>query len=213
MRECKHLWKQVILVEILKVVDLVEWAEVIRCSVLDLGQNPLILDEACPVLCEVVLFGLIKWWLVLDFIKVLLIFKRDSGLLHEKVGGYLWGDAIVLQKVHTSFVSEPIENLVLLLGLVVRFTHTDTFAHHNVFCLKDARVYAFNGLICVILALLDVTAAAHQYVIALARHERVFILGKILVLMHRPKAVKTVSWAWVLHFLGVLLVLISLHEL
>ena len=102
---------------------------------------------------------------------------------------------------------------MLLLGLVVRFTHTDTFAHHDVFGFEDARVYAFDGLICVVLTFLDVTAATHQYIIALARHERVFILGKILVLMHRSKAVKAVCWARVLHFLGVLLVLISLHEL
>ena len=63
------------------------------------------------------------------------------------------------------------------------------------------------------LTFLFVTAAAHQYIVALAHHERVFILRKILVLMNRSQAIKTVSWARVFHFLGVLLVLISLHEI
>ena len=185
MRECKHLWQEIILIEILKIVNLVEWSEVFRGCVLDLSQNPLILDKTCPVLGKVVLFSIIKGRLVLDFIKVFFIFKSDCWLLHEQVRRYLWGDAIVLQKVHTSLVGKPVKNLVFFLGNIVRFARTDTFAYHDVFCFEDAGVYAFDGLIRVMLAFFFVTATAHQYIIALARHQRVFIMGKILVLMDR----------------------------
>ena len=36
MRECKHLWQQVVLIEIFEIVDLIERAQVFRCRVLDL---------------------------------------------------------------------------------------------------------------------------------------------------------------------------------
>lgn len=63
------------------------------------------------------------------------------------------------------------------------------------------------------LALLFITVAAHQYIIALARDKRVFILGKILVLMDRSQAVKAIGRARVIPFLRVLVIFISLHEL
>ena len=77
MRERKHFRQQVILIEVLEVVDLVERAEVFRCSVLDLCQNPLILDKARPVLGEVVLIGVVERWIVLDLIEVIFVFEGD----------------------------------------------------------------------------------------------------------------------------------------
>ena len=56
--EREHLWKQVVLVEVLQVVDLVERSLVLMGYILYLVQYLLIVDKACPKFAKVVIIVL-----------------------------------------------------------------------------------------------------------------------------------------------------------
>ena len=91
MWEGKHLWQQVVLVEVFQVVDLIEGALVLLGNVLDLVQDLLVVDKARPELVEIVSVVFEEGWIILD---VLIIFARsvlkcDLRLLLEEIRGDL----------------------------------------------------------------------------------------------------------------------------
>ena len=48
MRESKHLWQEVVLVEVFQVVNVICRSQVVCGHLLDLVQDPLVLDKTLP---------------------------------------------------------------------------------------------------------------------------------------------------------------------
>ena len=74
MWEGKHLWKQIVLIEVFKVVDLVQSPQIIRGHILNLSHHLLIVEETAPEQAVVVLILVVLGRLIIDLLDVRGIF-------------------------------------------------------------------------------------------------------------------------------------------
>ena len=86
MREGKHFWEQVILVEVLEMIDLVDLLKVFVGNVLNLVENLLILYKACPEHAVVILVAIVLRWVIHDIVIDTIVLKRNRRATLEKLG-------------------------------------------------------------------------------------------------------------------------------
>ena len=95
MGERIHFWKQIVLVEVLQVVDLIEVLKVVVRDVLNLVEDSLVLNEAPPEHVVVVFVAIVGRWVKKDVLVLVVVLKRDGRVAQEVLGRDLRSDFVI----------------------------------------------------------------------------------------------------------------------
>ena len=120
MREGKHFWEQVILVEVLEMIDLVDLLKVFVGNVLNLVENLLILDEACPEHAVVILVAIVLRWVIHDIVVDTIVLKRNRRATLEKLRRDLRSHFVLRENVEANLRAELLVDLLLLMLIELR---------------------------------------------------------------------------------------------
>ena len=95
MGEGIHFWKQIVLVEVLQVVDLVEVLKVVVRDVLNLVEDSLVLNKASPEHVVVVFVAVVGRRVKKDVLVLVVVLKRDGRVAQEVLGRDLRSDFVI----------------------------------------------------------------------------------------------------------------------
>ena len=95
MGERIHFWKQIVLVEVLQVVDLIEVLKVVVRDVLNLVEDSLVLNEAPPEHVVVVFVAVVGRRVKKDVLVLVVVLKRDGRVAQEVLGRDLRSDFVI----------------------------------------------------------------------------------------------------------------------
>ena len=120
MREGKHFWEQVILVEVLEMIDLVDLLKVFVGNVLNLVENLLILYKACPEHAVVILVAIVLRWVIHDIVVDTIVLKRNRRAALEKLRRNLRSHFVLRENVEANLRAELLVDLLLLMLIELR---------------------------------------------------------------------------------------------
>ena len=123
MREGKHFGEQIILVEVFKIIDLVDLLQVLIGNVLNLVEDLLVLHKAGPEHAVVVLVAIVLRRVIQDVVVHTVVLQRNRGAALKKLGRDLRSDLVLSEDVEADLRAELLIDLLLLVIIELRHIH------------------------------------------------------------------------------------------